>query len=202
MRGLADPPVWYAAFGSNMSTARFACYLAGGVPRGTTREYEGCRDPTPPRDQRVITIPGHVRFAGESSVWGGGTAFYMPGGPGVVHARAYLLGLDQFGDLVAQETRRPVGRPLVLAEDGPTRHGMSHVYDMVLDLGQLDGHRLLTLSSSRERPVRPPSEAYVRTLLDGLAEGFALKVDERIAYLAALPGMSPVWTADVLRALA
>ena len=158
MSGAVDPLVWYAAYGSNLSTARLGHYLAGGVPRGTTREYEGCRDPTPPREERVLTLPGCVRFAGESSVWGGGTAFYTPGDTGLVHARAYLLSLEQLGDLVAQETRHPVGRPLVLAEAGPTRHGMSYVYDVVLDLGELDGHRLLTLSSST-----PPSrEAAVR----------------------------------------
>ncbi len=201
MSGAADPLVWYAAFGSNLSTARLGCYLAGGVPRGASREYEGCRDPTPPRDVRVVTLPGSVRFAGESSVWGGGMAFYTPGATGAVHARAYLLRLEQFGDLVAQETRHPVGSAFELAEDGPTRHGMSQVYDVVLDLGELDGHRMLTLSSSSDRPARAPSKAYVRTLLDGLAEGFSLELEDRIAYLAALAGMSPVWTEQELREL-
>ena len=201
MTGSADHLVWYAAFGSNMSSARLACYLAGGVPRGTTREYEGSRDPTPPREVRSLTLPGRVRFAGDSSVWGGGTAFYAPGDRGAVHARAYLLTLEQFGDLVAQETRHPVGRSLVLARSGPTRHGMSRVYDVVLDLGRLDGHRLLTLSSSADHPVKPPSAAYLRTLMDGLAEGFGLGVEEQVAYLAGLAGMSPAWTAETLRRL-
>ena len=201
MTGGADPLVWYAAFGSNMSSARLACYLAGGVLHGTSRVYEGCRDPTPPREHRSITIPGRLRFAGESSVWGGGMAFYTPGDEGAVHARAYLLSLEQLADLVAQETRQPVGRTLVLAEHGPTRHGMSHIYDVVLDLGELDGHRLLTLSSSRDHPANPPSAAYLRTMMDGLAEGFALDIEEQIAYLAGLPGMAPTWTADELRRL-
>ena len=201
MNGAATPLVWYAAFGSNLSLARLTCYLTGGVPAGTDREYEGCRDPTPPRDIRSITLRGSVMFSGESSVWGGGTAFYRPGGAGVVHARAYLLTLEQLGDLIAQETRHPVGPALVLAEDGPTRHGLSNTYDVVLDLGALEGHRLLTLSSSRDRPVRSPSTAYVRTLLDGLAEGFAMDPEDRITYLVNLAGMSPAWTAERLRAL-
>jgi len=196
-----DPLVWYVAFGSNMSSARLACYLRGGMPRGTVREYEGCRDPTPPRELRSLTITGQVRFAGESSVWGGGTAFYVPSDRGQVHARAYLLRLEQLADLVAQETRHPVGRPLVLAATGSTRHGLSHVYDVLLDLGELEGHRLLTLSSSYDHPTNPPSEAYVRTLLDGLAEGFALDVEATINYLARIPGMSPAWTEDRLRRL-
>jgi len=199
--GGVDPLVWYAAFGSNMSSARLACYLAGGVPHGASRVYEGCRDPTPPREHRSITIAGRLRFAGESSVWGGGMAFYTPGDEGVVHVRAYLLSLEQLADLVAQETRHPVGKTLVLAEHGPTRHGLSRIYDVVLDLGELDGHRLLTLSSSLDHPVNPPSEAYLRTMMDGLAEGFALNVEEQIAYLAGLTGMSPTWTLDELSRL-
>ena len=75
------------------------------------------------------------------------------------------------------------------------------MYDVVLDLGRLDGHRMLTLSSSRDHPVNPPSAAYVQTLMDGLAEGFGLGVEERVAYLAASAGMSPAWTAEALRRL-
>lgn len=201
MSDTADPLVWYAAFGSNLSRERLACYLRGGVPRGAVREYEGCRDPTPPREHRPVTIPGIVRFAGESRVWGGGTAFYTPGEGRAVHARAYLLRLEQFGDLVAQETRQPVGRTLVLAESGPTRHGLSRTYDVVLDLGELDGFRLVTLSSTREHRTNPPSAAYVRTMLDGLGEGFGLDAEARVAYLAGMAGMSPGWTVNLLREL-
>lgn len=201
MTGAAGPLVWYAAFGSNLSTARLACYLRGGTPRGAARTYEGCRDPRPPLEDRTIVIEGSLRFAGTSRVWGGGILFYDQEGRGDVHVRAYLLRLEQFGDLVAQETRHPVGRQLVLAETGPTLHGMSQVYDVVLDLGELDGHRMVTLSSTRDHPVNPPSEAYLRTVLEGLAEGSALDVEARIAYLARMPGMSPAWTVDELRAL-
>ena len=197
----ADPIVWYAAFGSNMSSARLACYLQGGVPRGTAREYEGCRDPTPPIEVRSLTIPGTLRLAGTSSVWGGGTAFYTPEAPGVVHARAYLLRMEQFADLVAQETRHPVGATLALADHGPTFHGLSQVYDVVLDLGDLDGHRLLTLSASRDHTANPPSESYLRTMMDGLAEGFDLDAEQRVAYLAGLDGMLPTWSPDRLRAV-
>ena len=201
MNDAADPLIWYAAFGSNLSTERLSCYLSGGTPRGATRVYEGCRDPAPPREQRVITLAGSLRFAGASSVWGGGTLFYDPRGEGEVHARAYLLRLEQFGDLVAQETRQPVGRTLVLAATGATRHGFSQVYDVVLDLGELDGHRLVTLSSTRDHSTSPPSEAYVRMLLSGLADGFALDGEARVDYLARIDGMAPVWTEETLRRL-
>lgn len=201
MSDVVDPWVRYAAFGSNLSPDRLACYLRGGTPPGASRVYEGCRDPAPPREQRVITIVGSLRFAGASQVWGGGMLFFDPGGGGEVHARAYLLRLQQFGDLVAQESRQPVGRSLVLAASGPTLHGLSEVYDVVLDLGELDGHRVVTLSSTRDHPTSPPSEAYLRIVMSGLRDGFALDDAARVAYLARITGMSPVWTEEKLRCL-
>jgi hypothetical protein len=196
-----DALVWYASFGTNLSRARLGCYLAGGMPVGARRAYEGCRDRTGPRDHRTLDLRGHLRFAGESTVWGGGMAFYSPDDEGTVHARAYLLRLEQLVDLVAQESRHPVGTTLVLADAGHTRHGLSKVYDLVMDLGQLDGHRLLTLSASRYHPPNPPSGAYVRTMADGLSDGFDLDADALVAYLASAVGMLPAWTPGTLREL-
>lgn len=198
---MSEELVWYAAFGSNLSRARLGCYVAGGTPAGARRAYEGCRDRTAPRAHRTLALPGHLRFAGQSSVWGGGMAFYAPSGGGTVHARAYLLRLEQLVDLVAQESRHPVGTTLVLADAGDTRHGLSSVYDVLMDLGRLDGHRVLTLSSSRHHPLNPPSGAYVRTVADGLADGFDLDADARVAYLASAAGMRPRWTREAVRYL-
>ena len=200
---MSDPDelVWYAAFGTNLSQARMACYLEGAQPPGASRADEGCRDPTPPREVRTLTIPGSVRVGGRSGKWGGGMAFYVPEGEGEVHVRAYLLRWEQLCDLVAQETRQPVGRSFALAASGPTRHGMSEVYDVVLDLGTLEGRRLVTLSSSRTHPSNPPTAAYVRTMLEGLADGFGLTEEASIEYLAGLDGMEPVWSAAELRRL-
>ena len=196
----SGPLVWYVAYGTNLSTARLACYLSGGRPPGADRRYDGCRDPSPPQDARPVELRGRLSFAGESSVWGGGMAFFTSATGGVVHARAYLLRLEQLGDLVAQEARRPVGAELVLETDGrPTRHGLSRTYDVLLDVGALDGHRMLTLTGSRVPPARAPSAAYVRTMLEGLADGFGLDADDLIVYLAAADGVAPHWTVDALR---
>ena len=193
------PYVWYAAYGTNLSTARLGCYISGGRPPGAARRYDGCRDPSPPRDHRPVELRGRLSFAGESGVWGGGMAFFTPGAHGVVHARAYLMRLGQLGDLVAQEARRPIGADLVLAADGaPTRHGLSRTYDVLLDLGELDGHRVLTLTGTTVPTANAPSEAYVRTMLEGLVDGFGLDADACITYLAAAEGVAPHWTSDAL----
>ena len=196
-----DAYVWYAAFGSNLSVPRMTAYLAGGRPTGARRHYDGCRDPSPPVDTRVITLEGRLSFGGESRVWGGGMAFFTPG-EGLVHARAYLVRVQQLGDLVAQESRHPVGVDLVLAQSGPTLHGLSKVYDVLLDLGLLEGHRLLTLTSSEPHPAAPPSAAYLRTMLDGLGDGFGLDASARVAYLGAAEGVTPAWTREELGRLA
>lgn len=194
-----DTYVWYAAYGTNLSTARLRCYVSGGRPSGAARHYDGCRDTSPPRDHRPVELGGRLSFAGESGVWGGGMAFFAVDGGGVVHARAYLLRLQQLGDLVAQEARRPVGTDLVLAVDGPTRHGLSRTYDVLLDLGELDGHRMLTLTGTSLPAANAPSAAYVRTMLEGLADGFGLDADARVAYLAAAGGVAPHWSVEALR---
>ncbi len=97
--------VWYVAYGSNLGTDRFRCYLAGGRPDGGTRTYAGCRDPSDPAGTFSLELPGALLFAGESGVWGGGMAFFDPEGESSVACRAYLLTAEQFADVAAQEMR-------------------------------------------------------------------------------------------------
>jgi hypothetical protein len=51
------PLVWYAAYGSNVCQDLFLCYIRGGTPAGSKRNYVGCSDNSLPRDARPITIP-------------------------------------------------------------------------------------------------------------------------------------------------
>ena len=67
-----------------------------------------------------IRLTGGVAFAGRSSVWGGGMAFYDPHADGEMAARAYLLTFGQLSDVVAQEVRRPIGSYLALGDERPT----------------------------------------------------------------------------------
>ena len=59
--------VWYVSYGSNMSAARFACYVEGGRPPGGTRTNPGCRDRTPP----VRDVPVGYIFEVISRGYGG-----------------------------------------------------------------------------------------------------------------------------------
>ena len=133
--------VWYVAYGTNLSFARFRCYLVGGRPDGGSRTYPGCRDRVEPGGDVSLDIPGALYFAGRSSVWGGGMAIYDARGPGRVAGRAYLLTVEQVVDVLAQEGRQLPGLDPdlpALARDGRHQLGPGR-YETVVRIGTLDG---------------------------------------------------------------
>lgn len=181
--------VWYAAYGSNVSWARFACYVRGGRPEGARRTYDGCRDTSEPTGRRAIELPGHVIFGGLSTVWGGGMAFYDPEAPGPSYATAYRLTRQQFVDVWCQERRRPLGESLPFGRvvaDGQWTAGGGR-YDRVLAVGDVDGEPMLTFTFPVGcRPeARPPAPAYVATIETGLVQTRGMTRAGAAAYLNA-----------------
>lgn len=197
-----DDPVWYIAYGSNLLADRFACYLVGGRPPGSSRTYLGCRDPAPARRSVAMHLPGGLAFAGVSTVWSGGLAFYNPAAGGEVAARAYLVSFGQFSDVVAQEARTPVGvdLPLGLAPSPRRWQAPSGVYETILHVDDLDDVPVFTITSLAELAPRPPSAAYLRVILAGLGEAFDWAASARVDYLLRAPGVAPSWSReDLLR---
>lgn len=188
--------VWYAAYGSNLSLARFTCYLEGGQPRGARISMEGARDATPPRDVRPIELPGAIFFGAESTTWGGGIAFYEPDVVGRALATAYLITREQFSDLVAQEMHRPVGEDIDLTDllsmdvdphGRPPQWELGRgFYERLLVVDELDDLPVLTFTYPEGgRPaVNPPSEAYRSTIERGLRETHHLDDDALEEYFA------------------
>jgi hypothetical protein len=197
-----EDPVWYIAYASNLSRQRFRAYLEGGRPEGSRREYPGSRDATPPRDSRPLQLPGALAFAGTSTVWGGGLAFYDSSAAGVVMARAYLVRFGQFSDVVAQEARLEGGTDLVRDPDGRLV-ALSRIYDTILELEPYDGVPVMTLTArpGSTGPPVAPSAAYLTTILAGLADGFGLDPDARVDYLLDASGVAPTWDRAALMAL-
>ncbi|MFC6882158.1 MULTISPECIES: histone deacetylase [Actinomadura] len=198
--------VWYVAYGSNLYTSRFACYLAGGRPEGGARHYTGCRDPRPARAVRAVTLPGGIFFALTSLTWGGGMAFYDPALPGRAPARAYLLSAQQFCDVMAQEMRREVGADPDLSEvlaAGRQRLGPGR-YETVLKVGQRDGHPMLTFTSpdgAERAELNAPTAPYLTMLGNGLREAHGWTADRAAAYLGARPGAAGAWDPPAISAL-
>src|SRR6266478_8214404 len=67
--------VWYASYGSNLSTARFMCYIVGGRPPGSETVNPGCRDKTAPKDNQSLPLDWELYFASYSTWWRGAAAF-------------------------------------------------------------------------------------------------------------------------------
>lgn len=185
--------LWYASYGSNMSRARFACYLEGGSLPGTTRVYEGARDTRPPADERALWLDGDVYFAHDSTVWGGGVAFLDPDAEGRAAGRAYLIEREQFLDVIDQEMNRPRS-DIPLDLDALVAHGRLRLgpgrYDTLVMAGSIDSVPVLTFTAPEPvRPLNPPTPAYLRMLATGLAEAHQWDLATIAHYLAARPGV-------------
>ncbi|MFD2796867.1 histone deacetylase [Promicromonospora vindobonensis] len=180
------------SYGSNMSRTRLACYLAGGRPAGAQRHHEGARDRTLPREDRAVHLPGRLWFAGESSVWGGGMAFYDHDAVGPTPARAYRITAAQLADVAAQEMHRapapddPLEAVLRAGIDGRHAAGPGR-YETLVAVGHLDGLPMLTFTAPHghtELPHAAPSAAYVAMIGAGLREAHGWSETEVAAYLA------------------
>lgn len=191
-----DGEVWYVSYGSNMSQERLTCYLEGGCPPGGNRHNPGARDPRPPRHSIGVELPGSVYFAGHSSQWGGGIAFYDHTTPGPAAARAYLVTAQQFADIAAQEMHRvpdpddPI-EEIVLGGLDPDLEGWHHVgsghYETLVEVGRVAGAPMLTFTAPHglgHVDHHDPSPAYLAMLRAGLREAHGWDDEELDQYFA------------------
>jgi gamma-glutamylcyclotransferase (GGCT)/AIG2-like uncharacterized protein YtfP len=169
---------WYVAYGSNLSSSRFDRYLAG------------CRDPSPPWRWAPVEVPHRLLFARTSETWGGGgVAFLDPEpSPGAgTRGRAWLVTLDQFADVLAQECGLPVGRVEVPALDGGCVVAYpGHWYGCVVPLGHREGWPMVTFTDEAASALvlSPPGDAYRAVVAEGLVEAHGLTPAEADAYIA------------------
>lgn len=190
--------VWYVSYGSNMAADRLSAYLAGGTPTGGRRANPGARDATPPRRSEPVDLPGALYFAGESTQWGGGVAFYDHDATdrGPTHARAYLVTVAQFADVAAQEMYRvpadgdPVEQVLLDGFSGRHEVGPGR-YETLVEVGRLEGLPLLVFTSPHGIDAVPhtrPSEGYVAVLARGLRESRGWDTARVAAYVGRVVG--------------
>lgn len=182
--------IWYVAYGSNLSRERFCYYLHGGRPNGNGRDYPGCRDSSDPMDSFGLLIPGGIYFAGRSSGWQAGMAFYDPEAPGVVAARAYLITAEQFVDVLAQETLRSPGMALDLAPAfrGDRYSGGVGGYSRLVRVGDRRGVPLVTFTRDRRSVsnLAAPTEPYLAAMATGLREAHGWSPAQIDCYLSEL----------------
>ncbi|MGH1504510.1 MAG: hypothetical protein ACRBI6_13200 [Acidimicrobiales bacterium] len=197
-----DTPVWYAAYGSNLSTDRFRTYLEGGpVPGSTTgRVQRGAADPSPPRADHPFLIDRELVFAGTSASWGGGGVAFLDadtmGPEAPTMGRIWGITLGQFLDVFAQENafggdELEVETLAAFDLDTTVGHGRidlaERAYGRVELLDSIDGVPVLTITGrSRPTELRAAHDSYLRTIATGLAEAWGADAGAAARYLSAL----------------
>ncbi len=168
--------VWYVSYGSNLLAERFATYLEGGIPEGRLKGQRGARNPSRWTADRPLVIPHRLVFAGDAKVWGGGgVCFIDPAiSTATTRCRAFRITLEQFQDVLAQESGRPEGTDVDVFRALPTgtaRLGDGN-YDTVIYLGETDGEPMFTFTSPRfaELVSNPPADSYRSVVVRGLVE--------------------------------
>jgi hypothetical protein len=174
------------------------CYIAGGTPAGATKRNPGCRDTTPPIEDRPITFDLELYFAGYARSWGGAPAFIRKRtNYSITYGRMYLLTYDQFNDVVLQENDEAVdGRTFVPAFEQLTREN-----EFELPGNRLYGHLwriategewpVITFTTSRTNlRIGAPSEAYLKIIVSGLRETYSTMTTHQITeYLSNAEGI-------------
>ncbi len=197
--------VWYVAYGSNVNWARFKTYIYGGPIPGTEALQRGCKDHTPPRDDRAVDLANYgLYFSGTSANYPAATA-YLSLQPGIMatKARAYLISLEQFWDIFAQENHwqddavpctieelRAKGNVLI-RDEGTSDKTAKSQYMRVIYCGDLDGTPMVSLGATDlSRPFGKPSAVYLQTIAAGLLESRKLTHKDIANYFVSLPGIA------------
>ena len=138
----------------------------------------GCRDKTPPSQNRTGTIPGKIYFAEHSENWDdGGVAFYDPTvKDSTLFVRMYLVTLEQFNDIFLQENSLGDGDITAivaqLAEDSSAIYGTGW-YREILRLTDVSSYPSLTFTSPvrlMEARLNTPSQEYLDVINRGRVE--------------------------------
>ncbi|WP_149359665.1 hypothetical protein [Lolliginicoccus suaedae] len=186
--------LWYVAYGSNLVADRFAAYLNGSSPTSIYGPHRPAPTTVPPRDARSLWLQHRLYFAGHSHRWTGSVAFVDPRpAPHGQHScgRAYLIELDQFTHVAAEENGAPecpwephwptlpIGGTASLPVD-PHGEPERAKYNVALRLPDIDGTPALTLTTARDLPRGQPSTAYLQLIENGVRDS-GLLADEDIA---------------------
>ncbi len=188
--------VWYASYGSNLLEERFLCYVRGGMPAGTNRNYSGCADKSLPLKNRNILIHHELYFAKESDTWSnGGVAFIKINSAKwqKTYGRMYLIAEQQFTDVLKQEI--DFSGELSVDFEFIKRNGNKVVkedswYGNVIFLGIQDGFPIFTFTfQDNTQKINKPGKEYLTTIIRGLKEAYNFSSDEIVDYLSDKKGI-------------
>ncbi|MBN2892482.1 MAG: hypothetical protein JXL97_11490 [Bacteroidales bacterium] len=196
--------IWYCSYGSNLSLDRFMCYIIGGKPKNSSKEEEGCRDKTPPKDDRPHRIKHALYFARHSKKWNNGGSCILS----VKHdenkttlGRKFLITVDQFLDIVSQNNGVEQTH---IDFDEVIKHGSKSINDTlsgnILYLGDEDGYPIFTFTSHfDETEFVKPDILYLATIGAGVKETFKISTEEVADYFMELDGIKQNYTKNDLQ---
>jgi len=174
--------VWYAAYGSNLERSRFLRYLQG------DDTHVGARDRTPPRHSGCDRVDHALGFGHLSRRWGGGVAYLdADPGSGQTLVRLWLVTVDQFADVWAQENRSTPGEVVVELDQTGISSGGADLsaapYGRLLRWADRGGVPVVGFTSTVPPGPNRPSAAYLAAMARGLADGHGLAPEGIAAYL-------------------
>lgn len=191
--------VWYLSYGSNLMQARFMCYITGGRPQGSQKNYNGClSDKTPPKGSLPDEIDFSLYFARRpdtaaslNTTWEGGIAFIrqneLTAGDSTI-ARRYLITKGQLEGVIAQENGKCDGDTEYsfelrrLLNSGHLSIGR-RLYNHLILVGYDDDVPIITLTTSDGLVLRKPSPEYTTIIALGLRETCGMSSDDVCSYL-------------------
>lgn len=160
--------VWYISYGSNMLRERFMCYIEGGSFE-ESRYHPPCDNTTPPVSVKAIEIPFDMYFGNFSGSWNGsGVSFLDVTEPGSALGVAYLITKEQFEHVCRRENSGREPQP------------GSGWYEDIIDLGEMDGFEVKTITNRHVRDYNEPYPEYLETLKRGIGENWPEMSDEEI----------------------
>ena len=211
--------VWYCSYGSNLSENRFLTYIQGGTPDGSASSHSGCRNKALPLENIPIRFDGRMHFSGSSSRWGGGGVAFMDNQNNLGRAlgRAYLITIEQFDDIAAQENGKATGSVTTKTgealEKGSTILLSTGLYGNLVHIGDYKGAPAFTftgdfsveqalLGSFKDKKtdyikINEPSPNYIRVIGSGLKETFDLTIDQQVDYIRGSLGSEDMTRAKI-----
>lgn len=159
--------VWYACYGSNINKERFMKYINGDKTRVGIHK-DGCRDKTPPVEEKPYILEHPIYFANHSGRWDNkGVAFLDIYKKGRCYGKMYLITKEQFKEIHQQEGQG------------------SDWYNEIVNLGFEDGIPIQTITHTlRYYEDTIPSNAYLDVIKKGIQDTYpSLKEVDIDAYL-------------------
>ncbi len=202
-----DEKVWYACYGSNLLQERFLCYIQGGQPAGANTSYIGCEDKTSPIDSEEMYISAELYFAKVSKNWNGGIAIirttFNP--TASTYGRIYLITKGQLIDIARQKTNTSTSLEIDFEKaikNGSYIFKQPSWYGNLLYLGEHNGFPIFTITNEQDsQSSTKPSNAYLKTIIDGLRKSHWLDNHAIFDYLKTKHGIMENYSEEELRSI-